>query len=223
MTTTDTPATPLEADARLDGRELPPTTPRPLPRNETTDVRRRPLPETGSSPVSTPVMAAAALAAPVLLRGVAKWRANPKHKRVRSVMTPNAVVVHDHETVAEAAVKLHACDIGALPVGSNGNLVGMITDRDIVTQVIAHGLDPRDTYVRELRIDEPVVVSGGDSVKDAAALMARHGVRRLPVIDHERLVGVISQADVAPTLGHEGAGRLLERISEAPANDLDPR
>lgn len=165
-----------------------------------------------------PAMVALA-AAPFVMRGISRWRANPKHRKVSSVMTPGAVIVHDHETIAMAASKLAKAEVGAIPVGRDGQLVGMVTDRDIVMQVVSKDLDPELVLVRHLRIDPPVVIRANESVKRAAQLMAREGVRRLPVIDAERVVGVISQADVASALKPEQAGALLQTISSAPVND----
>lgn len=162
---------------------------------------------------------AAVVAAPIALKVVTGWRKNPKHIHVHQAMSRDAVVVLGTETVAEAARTLESCDIGAAPICSEGRLVGMITDRDIVTKVVALGRDPQTTFARELGGGTPVVVDAHDSIEHAARTMEHHGVRRLPVIEDDRVVGMISQADIAQRLGAERAGTLLEKISGMPDNN----
>jgi CBS domain-containing protein len=92
----------------------------------------------------------------------------------------------------------------------------MLTDRDIVVKALAQGKDPAKTRAGELAQGKPVTIGADDSVDEALHTMAEHKVRRLPVIDGHRLVGVVSQADLAKNLEEEKVGDLVEVISAAP-------
>jgi CBS domain-containing protein len=132
-------------------------------------------------------------------------------------MTPSAECVGEQETVLDAARKLAELDVGALPIcGEDDRLKGVLTDRDIVVKVLAQGKDPGATRAGELGQGKPVTIGADDSVEEALRTMAEHRVRRLPVIDGHRLVGMVSQADVARNLDEEDTGRLVEAISAAP-------
>jgi len=136
--------------------------------------------------------------------------------RARDIMTPNAECVGENETLVEAANKLASLNVGALPIcGSDDRLKGMLTDRDIVVKAIAKGKDVATTLVRSLAEGKPVTIGADDSVDEAVATMSKHEVRRLPVIDGYRLVGIVSQADIARHLSKKKTGKLVEAISEA--------
>ena len=131
----------------------------------------------------------------------------------RDIMTSGPDIIDAQSTVLEAAKKLANDDIGALPICENGKLKGMITDRDIVVKVLAKGGDPNTTKVIDLIQGEVVTIGADDSVEEALQTMAKHQVRRLPVIDGTDLVGIVSQADVARNLPEEKVGELVEAIS----------
>ena len=139
-------------------------------------------------------------------------------KTARDIMTPDAEYIDVSATVAEAAEKMARNDFGALPIcNTEGRLQGMVTDRDIVTKVIAAGKDPRDCQVSELTDQGEVVTIGADdSVEEALRTMKEHKVRRLPVIDGTDLVGMVSQGDIATNYPEEKVGDLVEAISAAP-------
>ena len=132
----------------------------------------------------------------------------------RDIMTSGAEYVETTTTVLEAAKKLASANIGALPICDNEKLKGMITDRDIVVKVLAEGKDPATTKVIDLVQGEAVTVGADDSVEVALRTMAKHQVRRLPVIDGTSLVGMVSQADVARNLPEDKVGELVEAISQ---------
>jgi CBS domain-containing protein len=135
--------------------------------------------------------------------------------KARDVMTPDPEVIDEHETVLEAAKKLADLDVGAMPVcTSDRRVVGMLTDRDIVTKVLAQGKDPASVKAGELAQGEAVTIGADDSVEEALRTMAEHKVRRLPVIDGHDLVGVVAQADVARALPEDKVGDLVEAISQ---------
>jgi CBS domain-containing protein len=115
----------------------------------------------------------------------------------------------------DAAQRLASDDIGVLPIcDSNEQLKGMLTDRDIVVHVVARGKDPASTTARELEQGEIITLRPDDSVEHALDLMAQHQVRRLPVVEDGRVVGMVSQADVAKAVRPEDAGRMLTSISK---------
>ena len=130
-------------------------------------------------------------------------------KTAREVMSGGAECVGENESLAEAAKKLADLNVGAMPIcGEDDRLKGMLTDRDIVVKVIAQDKDPARTTAGEIA-DQPEVVTIGadDSVDEALHTMTTHKVRRLPVIDGHRLIGVVSQADLA---SQTGPGRWMQ-------------
>ncbi len=134
----------------------------------------------------------------------------------RDVMTAGAECVGENDTVATAAERMASLDVGSLPIcGEDDRLKGMVTDRDIVLKVVARGKDPQQTMVGSLAEGTEVVTIGADdSLDEARRTMERHQVRRLPVIDGHRLVGIISQGDLAKALADEDTGKLVESISQ---------
>jgi CBS domain-containing protein len=137
----------------------------------------------------------------------------------RDIMSGDAECAAVSDTLVDAARKMRDLDVGALPIcGDDNRLQGMITDRDIVVRCIADGADPSSVTVSELADGKPVTIGADDSVEEALRTMAKHGVRRLPVIDGHELVGVVSQADVARHLPEDAVGELVEAISSAPSS-----
>ena len=88
-----------------------------------------------------------------------------------------------------------------------------MTDRDIVTKVVAKGRNPAQVQARELETGNPVTIGADDSIEEAARTMAQHQVRRLPVIDGHKLIGMVSQADLVKALPPDQAKRMLQAIS----------
>jgi CBS domain-containing protein len=131
----------------------------------------------------------------------------------REIMTKGADYVDAQTTVLDAAQKLAADDIGALPICENEKLKGMITDRDIVVKVLAEGKDPKTTKVLDLVQGEAITIGADDPIEEALRTMSKYQVRRLPVIDGTELVGVVSQADIARSLPEDKVGELVEAIS----------
>jgi CBS domain-containing protein len=132
-------------------------------------------------------------------------------------MTPGAECVGENDTVIDAAKRLAELDVGAMPIcGEDNRLKGMLTDRDIVVRVLAEGKDPTSTTAGDLAQGKPVTIGADDSVDEALRAMTEHKVRRLPVIDGDDLVGIVSQADVATNVDEEKVGDLVEAISAAP-------
>ena len=135
----------------------------------------------------------------------------------REVMTGGAECVGENESILDAAKKMKDLDVGALPIcGEDNRLKGMLTDRDIVVEVLAQGKDPSSTKAGELGGEEVVTIGADDSVDVALSTMKDHKVRRLPVIDGHDLIGVVSQGDLAQKIDESKVGDLVEVISAAP-------
>ena len=135
----------------------------------------------------------------------------------REIMTGGVECVGENETLLDAARKMRDLDVGSLPIcGEDDRLKGMLTDRDIVVRCIAEGGDPATTTAGSLGGFEVVTIGADDSVEEALRTMKEHKVRRLPVIDGHRLVGIVSQGDVAQHLPEGAVGDLVEAISSAP-------
>ena len=133
----------------------------------------------------------------------------------RDIMTGGADCVREHDTLVDAARRMRDLDVGALPIcGDDDRLKGMITDRDIAVKAVADSTD-LSTEVGAFAQGKPVTIGADDSVDEALRTMASHKVRRLPVIDGDRLVGMLSQADIARNIDEKRTGDLVEAISAA--------
>ena len=135
--------------------------------------------------------------------------------RVSEAMTRDVRVANPDQTIREAAQMMAELDAGALPVGEQDRLVGMITDRDIAVRAVAHGKSP-DTRIREVMTDDVKYCFDDDDVEDVARNMADIQVRRLPVVNRDkRLVGIVAIADIAASEEPEVVGEAVTGISEA--------
>jgi CBS domain-containing protein len=133
---------------------------------------------------------------------------------IRDVMTPNPRTVSPNDSIQSAARVMRDEDTGAVPVVENGRTVGMITDRDIVVRAIADGSE-LDTPVRGLVTGTLVSVTPDMSTREATDLMSEYQIRRLPVIENERLVGIVSIGDLAVKEGRDKrTGDTLQDISQ---------
>jgi CBS domain-containing protein len=136
-------------------------------------------------------------------------------KNVRDAMTSNPRSIEPSTTVTEAARLMKAEDVGSLPIVGGDQLVGMVTDRDVVIRIVAEGKDPQSTTVGEVASRDLVTVDPQQDLDEALRLMAQHQVRRLPVAEEDgRLVGILAQADVAREGKDTQTGQLVQEISE---------
>ena len=132
---------------------------------------------------------------------------------IRDVMTSNPRTVSPDESIQNAARIMREEDTGAVPVVDKGRPVGIVTDRDIVIRAVAEGQLNRP--VREVVSGDVVTASPDMSTKEAARLMSEHQVRRLPVVENERLVGIVSIGDLAVKEGSDKrVGDALQDISQ---------
>jgi len=104
-------------------------------------------------------------------------------------------------------------DVGPIPVAEGDRLVGMVTDRDLVVRVLAEGRDANSTTLQEIMASDLVTVEPGTQLEDALQLMSDNQVRRLPVVEGGRLVGIVAQADVALQGADHRTGEGVEHIS----------
>lgn len=139
--------------------------------------------------------------------------------QVKDAMTKDPLAIRIDATIQEAATGMRESDVGALPVVSDeSTLVGIVTDRDLALRALAEGRDA-GTQVREVMTP----VEPSDELEDALSLMRGEQIRRLPVVQGERLVGMLAQADVAGLGAAPALADTLRRISEPAATAAEQR
>jgi CBS domain-containing protein len=136
-------------------------------------------------------------------------------KTITDVMSANPCAIDASKPVAYAAKMMKQEDVGLAPIVEGDRLVGALTDRDIVTRVVAEGRDPQSVPVREVASTDLVTIDPQQDLDEALRLMASNQVRRLPVVAEDgRLVGVLAQADIAREAKDKQTGQLVEEISK---------
>jgi len=135
--------------------------------------------------------------------------------KVKDLMTPSPRVAKPEDTASAVATLMKQEDCGAIPVVSkDGKLVGIVTDRDIVIRAVAAGKDPRSTPVSALMTADPVTLAPDADADDAEKLMSDRQVRRLPVVEDGRLVGILVTAQLARRGDAREVGETIKGISE---------
>ena len=135
----------------------------------------------------------------------------------REIMHAGATCIQENETLQDAARRMKELDVGALPIcGEDDRLHGIITDRDIVVKCLAKGKDPRTVTAGQLEQGKPITIDAGANADQVLQAMEEHKIRRLPVIDNHRLVGMISEADLARHLPEDQVGHFVEVVCAAP-------
>ena len=133
---------------------------------------------------------------------------------IRDVMTPNPRTVSPDDSIQNAARIMRDEDTGVVPIVDNGRAVGVVTDRDIVVRAVADGSE-LNRPVREIATGAVVAATPDMSTREAAQLMSDHQVRRLPVVENDRLIGIVSIGDIAVKEGKDSrTGDTLQSISE---------
>lgn len=133
--------------------------------------------------------------------------------KVREAMTSDVSLTSPTQSIREAARLMAEQDIGALPVGENDRLIGMVTDRDIAVRAVAKGLGP-DTKIRDVMSQEVMYCFDDEDLEDAALNMGGVKVRRLPVLNRDkRLVGIIAISDLARREDAKTMGQAVADIS----------
>jgi len=133
--------------------------------------------------------------------------------QIREVMTERPTSASRDTTIREVAGMMAQEDVGPIPVVDGERLVGIVTDRDLVVRVLAEGRDPDSTTVGEVASGDPVSVSPEADIEEGLELLAQNQVRRLLVVEDDRLVGIVAQADIARLGKDEKTGELVEDIS----------
>ena len=138
--------------------------------------------------------------------------------RVKEVMTPAIALMHPDRTVKEAAEKMHELNIGVLPVGEADQVLGMLTDRDIVVRSVAVGHDPLTERLRDVMTPGVIYCFDDQDVSEAMELMKQNRIRRLVVRNrHNQLVGMLALCDLARERGHQAAiGAVLPAVAASP-------
>jgi CBS domain-containing protein len=135
--------------------------------------------------------------------------------RARDIMHGDVQCIGEHDTLDAAARMMRDLNVGALPIcGDDDRLRGIITDRDIVVKCIAENCDPRGMTADRLAQGKPVTVDADADINDVLNVMEENRIRRLPVVQDRRLVGMISESDLARNLPDQAVGHFVEVISE---------
>jgi len=134
--------------------------------------------------------------------------------KVREIMTEEIAIAEPDSTLEELAVLMRDGDVGSIPILDDGELVGIVTDRDIVVGCVAEGHDPSEMTAEELMSEDLETVEPDANCNDAALIMARRQVRRLPVVEEGVFIGMISLGDIAVKEESNTAGEALEDISQ---------
>jgi CBS domain-containing protein len=135
--------------------------------------------------------------------------------KVRDIMTAEVETAEPDTTLDEIATMMRDGDVGAIPVLEDDEVVGIVTDRDIVVRCIAEGKDPAETTVDDVLSEDLETASPDMDLQEAARIMSGRQIRRLPVVEDNRLVGIVSLGDIAVKHEDEAvSGRALENISE---------
>jgi CBS domain-containing protein len=130
-------------------------------------------------------------------------------------MTREPTTVEPSATLGEVATLMKQHDCGSIPVVDGGRLVGIVTDRDLVIRGIAAGTDPKTQRVSKVMSADPVTIGPDEDISAAEKLMADRQIRRLPVVEKGKLVGIIVTAQIARAGNERAVGATLKEISES--------
>jgi CBS domain-containing protein len=139
-----------------------------------------------------------------------------KHKTVQDVMTRDPVILPPSASLVDAAKTMREGGIGDVVVGDDDELIGIVTDRDIVIRALAEDRDPNTTTLVDITSRELTTVSPDDTIETAVRLIREHAIRRLPVVSGGRVVGIVTLGDLA--LAQDRASALAD-VSAAPSNE----
>lgn len=141
--------------------------------------------------------------------------------KLSDVMTRQVFSLSSNSSIREVADEMKRLNVGAIPIVENNKPVGIITDRDIVLRTISQNKDPLSVKAGDIMSTDLVFGSPDMDVDDAAALMSRYQIRRLPIVENDKLIGIVSLGDLAvhPHFADE-AGEALSDISTPASPDL---
>jgi CBS domain-containing protein len=134
--------------------------------------------------------------------------------KIKDAMHKNVEWVQPTTTVAALAKRMRDLDIGAIPIGENDRLVGMVTDRDITVRAVADGKDVTKLTARDVMSKGIVFCRDTEEIEDAVRIMEQKKIRRLPVLDEKkRMVGMLSLGDISHAASHEISGEMAAAVS----------
>ncbi|HWK21526.1 MAG TPA: CBS domain-containing protein [Ureibacillus sp.] len=136
-------------------------------------------------------------------------------KTVKDIMTKDIKVCTPHDSVTAAAKIMREFECGSVPVCENNKVVGIITDRDIVINVVADGKDTNSVHCHDCMTSDVVTCSSDTDIHECARIMSQHQIRRIPVVENENIIGIIAIGDLAKeNIYINEAGQALSDISE---------
>ncbi|MBK9078432.1 MAG: CBS domain-containing protein [Hyphomicrobium sp.] len=134
--------------------------------------------------------------------------------KVKDAMHAGVEWVDPGMPIAQVARRMNELDIGAMPVGKDDRLIGMVTDRDIACRAFANGRDVFSLTARDVMSEGVIYCSADEDLNDALRIMESKRVRRLPVINNQkRMVGMLSLGDISHAVSHELSGEVVEAVS----------
>lgn len=133
--------------------------------------------------------------------------------KIREVMTKNVAFANPNSSITEVAQLMQKHNVGSIPVCNNEQVVGIVTDRDIIVRNIAHGDNPQNSIAQDVMTSNVKTVSPETDVSEASRLMSAEQIRRVPVVDNNKLVGIVALGDVA-TVGNNFSVEMSKTLTE---------
>ncbi len=135
--------------------------------------------------------------------------------KVKDIMTKSVAYINPQASVTEAAQLMQKHNVGSVPVCNENGLMGIITDRDIVVRNVAHGNDPHNTKVQDVMTSQVRAATPDMDMHDVAEMMAKNKIRRVPVVEENHIVGIVSLGDIATDMSYDfEASEALTEISK---------
>lgn len=138
---------------------------------------------------------------------------------VKEVMTTDLITLESDASILEAAQQMKKFNVGTILITQNDKLAGILTDRDIVLRLIAENIDCQDAKLKDFMSQSPVSVSSNENIQFAADMMAEHQIKRLPIIENNKLVGIMTLGDLS-MVAPEQAQEVLEQCSKPLRKDI---
>lgn len=117
--------------------------------------------------------------------------------KVKDIMSRDVAYINPMSNIVDAARLMQQHDVGSIPVCDENGVVGIVTDRDIVVRNIAHGKDPQSTKVQDIMTTNVTTTNPDADINDVSRLMAEEQIRRIPVVENNKLVGIVALGDMA--------------------------
>jgi CBS domain-containing protein len=136
--------------------------------------------------------------------------------KVREIMTKDVATLSVDDSVAHAAQLMKQYNVGSIPVCREENVIGIVTDRDIALRSVAQGENSTNQKVRDIMTSNPVVINAETDIHDAARIMSERQIRRIPVVENNSIVGIVSLGDIAVE------GKLQDDAEKALSNISEP-